>query len=229
MTSVQTLSCSRDHASLRDRPAFDRRRVRAMSGILGHMPEGRRGQAVALAMLAVVLGVLWTAVAAPLLSWHTERTEQVAQRRLMLAHMEQIVRTLPALRQEAGRAGSNVPPATALLGGATDAIAGATLQSTVQDMTAAAGATLTSSEALPGEQQGNFRRIGLRVAVRGDWPELIALLRAVDESPLRLLVANLQLHATAQQQQIGPAPIEASFVVQGFRPGTESKPTGAPG
>jgi general secretion pathway protein M len=193
------------------------------------MPEGRRGQFVALALLAVGLGVLWTAVASPLLGWHAERTEQLAQRRLMLAHMEQIVATLPALRQEAGRAGSNVPPATELLSGATDAIAGAMLQSAVQDMTAAAGATLASSEALPGEQQGNFRRVALRVAVRGDWPELIALLRAVDESRLRLLVANLQLHATAQQQRTGPAPIEASFVVQGFRPGTESKSAGAPG
>jgi general secretion pathway protein M len=193
------------------------------------MPEGRRGQFVALALLAVGLGVLWTAVASPLLDWHAERTEQLAQRRLMLAHMEQIVATLPALRQEAGRAGSNVPPATELLSGATDAIAGAMLQSAVQDMTAAAGATLASSEALPGEQQGNFRRVALRVAVRGDWPELIALLRAVDESRLRLLVANLQLHATAQQQRTGPAPIEASFVVQGFRPGTESKSAGAPG
>jgi general secretion pathway protein M len=193
------------------------------------MPEGRRGQFVALALLAVGLGVLWTAVASPLLSWHAERTEQLAQRRLMLAHMEKIVATLPALRQEAGRAGSNVPPATELLSGATDAIAGATLQSAVQDMTAATGATLTSSEALPGEQQGNFRRIALRVAVRGDWPELIALLRAVDESRLRLLVANLELHATAQQQRTGPAPIESSFVVQGFRPGTESKPVGPPG
>ena len=180
-------------------------------------------------MAAVVLLVLWTAVAAPLLGWHAERTEQLAERRLMLAHMEQMVATLPTLRQEAGRAGSHVPPATAMLRGATDAIAGAALQSMLQDMTATAGATLTSSEALPGEQQGGFRRIALRVAVRGDWPELIALLRAVDESPLRLLVANLELHATAQQQQAGPAPIEATFVVRGFRPGTESKPAGAPG
>jgi general secretion pathway protein M len=172
--------------------------------------------------------VLWTAVATPLLDWHAERAQRLAQRTLMLAHMEEIVATLPALRQEAGKAGSNAPPATALLNGATDAIAGAMLQSVVQDMTAAAGATLASSEALPGEQQGGFRRIGLRVAVRGDWPELIALLRAVNESPLRLLVANLQLHATSQQQQTGPAPIEASFVVQGFRPGTEGKPAGAP-
>jgi general secretion pathway protein M len=191
------------------------------------MPEGRRGQAVALALVAVVFGVLWTAVAAPLLAWHAEQTEQLAQRRLMLAHMEQIVATLPALRQEAGRAGSNAPPATALLGGATDAIAGATLQSAVQDMTTAAGATLTSSEALPGVQQGGFRRIALRVAVRGDWPELIALLRGVDESRLRLMVTNLELHATAQQQRVGPAPIAASFVVQGFRPGTEGKPADA--
>jgi general secretion pathway protein M len=229
MTSAPALSCSHDHRRLRDLPAFERHRVRAMSGIFGHLPEGRRGQVVALALLAVVLAVLWTAVAAPLLGWHAERAERLAQRRLMLAHMEQIDAALPALRREAAKSGSNAPPTTALLNGATDAIAGAALQSVVQDMTAAAGATLTSSEALPGEQQGGFRRIGLRVAVRGDWPELIALLRAVDESSLRLLVANLELHATTQQQQAGPAPIEASFVVQGFRPGTENKPAGSAG
>jgi general secretion pathway protein M len=197
-----------------------------MSGVLDHMPEGRRGQFVALALLAVVLSVLWIAVAAPLLGWHAERTERLVERRRLLAHMGQIVATLPALQQEAERPGSDLPPATALLGGATDAIAGATLQSVVQDMAAAAGATLASSEALPGEQQGGFRRIRLRVAVRGDWPELIALLRTASESPLRLLVTSLELHATAQPQRTGLVPIEASFVVQGFRPGTESKPTG---
>jgi general secretion pathway protein M len=190
------------------------------------MPEGRRGQFVALALLAVVLSVLWIAMAAPLLGWHAERTERLAEQRRVLAHMEQIVATLPTLRQEAGRPGSELPPATALLGGATDAIAGATLQSAVQDMAASAGATLASSEALPGEQQGGFRRIRLRVTVHGDWPELIALLRLANASPLRLLVTSLDLHATAQPQRTGLAPIEASFVVQGLRSGTESKPTG---
>jgi general secretion pathway protein M len=198
-----------------------------LTGVLDHLPEGRRGQFAALVLLAVVFGVVWIAVAAPLLGWHAERTERLAERRQLLDHMEQIVAALPALRQEAGRPGSDLPPPTALLGGATDAIAGATLQSVMQDMAASAGATLASSEALPGDQQGGFRRIRLRVAVHGDWPQLIALLRLANESPLRLLVTSLELHATAQPQSTGSAPIEASFVVQGFRLGTESKQAGA--
>jgi general secretion pathway protein M len=200
-----------------------------MSGTLAHLPEGRRGQLLALALLAVGLAVLWVGVASPLLDWYGERAERVAERQAVLAHMTQIVATLPTLQRDAGKAGSDAPPVTAMLGGDTDAIAGAALQSVAQDMVAAAGATLVSSEALPGEQQGGFRRIGLRVAVRGDWPALTATLRAVDQSPLRLLVDNLELHATAQPQKTGPAPIEASFVVRGFRPGTEARSGRAPG
>jgi general secretion pathway protein M len=197
--------------------------------VSGHLPEGRRGQFAALALLGAVLGVLWVAVVNPVVGWYREGSDQLAGRRLLLTHMERIAAELPALRQEAGRAGSDAPPATALLGGATDAIAGAMLQSVVQDMAAAAGATVASSEALPGAQQGGFRRIGLRVAVQGDWPALVALLRTVNESPLRLVMTSLELHATAQPQRTGLVPMAASFVVQGFRPGTESRPVETPG
>ena len=175
-----------------------------------------------MSLLAVGLGVLWVAVAAPLVDWYGARADELAGRRLMLAHMEQIAAALPALRREAGKAGADAPPVTALLEGGTDSIAGAGLQSVVQDMAVASGAALASSEALPGEQLGSFRRIGLRVAVHGDWPALVALLRAVDESPLRLLVASLELHATSQAGGTAAAPIEASFVVQGFRAGVET-------
>jgi general secretion pathway protein M len=193
-----------------------------VSGALSRMPEGRRGRWLAAALLALTLGLFWLAVAAPLLDWHAARAERLAERRLMLAHMAQVAATLPALRQVSGKAGSAAPPPTALLGGETDAIAGATLQSAVQDMAASAGATLASAEALPGEQQGAFRRIGLRVTLRGDWPVLMGMLQAVDESPLRLLVDDLQLHATAQPQPAGPQSLETSLVVLGYRPGREN-------
>ncbi len=199
-----------------------------MNEMSARLPEGRRGQLVALAVLLVTLGVLWVAVASPLLDWYAERADRLAERRQVLAHMTQIAGALPTLRQEARKEVSGAPPATALLSGTTDAIAGAGLQGAVQDMVTAAGATLVSSEALPGEQQGGFRRIGLRVAVNGDWPELVAILRAVEESPLRLLVDDLELHATAQIEKTGTAPIAANFVVRGFRSGTETQPSEAP-
>ncbi len=200
-----------------------------MNGALGRMPEGRQGQILALGLFVLALCVVWLVVVSPLLGWHEAREEQLTARRLMLAHMTQIAATLPALRQDTRKAEPDAPAAVTLLSGETDAIAGAGLQSVVQDMASAAGVTLASAEALPGEQQGAFRRIGLRVTVRGDWPMLTGMLQAVDESPLRLLVDELQLHATAQPQRSGPDRIEASFVVLGFRPGRENRPSGATG
>lgn len=195
-----------------------------MSGL----PDGRRGQLVAAGLLVVMLSLLWLAAVGPLLDWHDARGEWLAQRREMLAHMTQIAATLPALRLQAGQTGSG-PPVTALLGGDTDAIAGATLQGAIQDMATSLGATLASAEALPGEQQGAFRGVALRVTLRGDWSTVMAMLRAIDESPLRLLVDDLQLHATAQPQHAGPAPLEASLTVLGFRPGRGSQPGGTQG
>ncbi len=192
------------------------------------LPDGRRGQAVALALLVAACGLVWAAVASPLLGWYGARAQHLAEQRMMLAHMARTAASLPALRRAAGSATTGGPPAAALLAGQTDAIAGATLQGMVQDMATAAGATLTSTEALPGAQQGAFRRIGLRVSLGGDWPVLVALLQAVESNPVHLLVDDLQLHAAARNQpgnsHLGPASIEASFVVLGFRPGHEAPP-----
>jgi hypothetical protein len=199
-----------------------------MSETFARLPEGRRGQLLALVLLMAALGVLWIAAASPLLDWYAVRGDQLSDRRLVLAHMTQIVDALPALRREAGKQASSAPPATALLTGNTDAVASAGLQGVVQDMVGTAGATLASAEALPGEQQGGFRRIGLRVAVHGDWPQLVAILRSVEESPLRLLVDDLELHATTQIEKTGDTPITASFVVRGFRAGVETQPSEAP-
>ena len=83
--------------------------------------------------------------------------------------------------------------------------------------------------ALRGEQQGAFRQIGLKMTLRGDWPTLVGMLQAVDESPLRLLVDDVQLHATVQPAHAGPMRLEASFVVMGFRPGRDNAPGGPAG
>ena len=196
------------------------------------LPVGRRGQIVAVGLLVIALGLAWALVASPLIGWYQAREERLAEQQVLLAHMTRLVAELPALRRSAGDGGqANDVPAATLLGGESDAIAGAALQGMVQDMARAAGVTLTSAEALPGDPRGAFRRIGLRIMLSADWPALIDLLKAVESSPMRLLVDDLQLHATANTQAgaIRDAPrIEASFVVLGFRAGGADRPR-APG
>ncbi|WP_284944311.1 type II secretion system protein GspM [Acidisoma cladoniae] len=186
------------------------------------LPEGPRGQMLAVALALVAAAFLWLAVASPLIGWYTARSDDLAASRILLEHMAARARDLPALRRLAAASQAGAAPSASLLGGDSDAIAAATLQGEIQDMATAAGATLTSTEALPGVQQGGFRQIALRIALSGRWPVLIALLQAIDASDLRLLVDDLEFHAVADAGPQSPgatghAPLEASFVVLALR------------
>jgi general secretion pathway protein M len=188
------------------------------------LPQGARGRALALAILAVALGAIWACVMVPLRDWYDARADTLAERRTMLAHMEHLAEALPALRQRAEHA-AHGPQAAALLDGDSDAIAGAGLQGMMQEMASAAGATLASAEVLPGEQRGNYRRIALRITLTADWTTVVSLLRAIASNPVPLLIDDLQMHAVAQ---VGPSvpvaattQIDTSLVVMGFRASRE--------
>src|SRR4051794_5890803 len=143
------------------------------------LPTGRRGQLLALGLTIAVLGGLWAGVAAPLLDWYALRAEQVQARAAVARRMAELAETLPALRDQARLVATPGRPAQgAVLEGASDAIAAATLQGRLQEMAARAGAPLSSAEALPGEAAGAWRRIGVRVAVNAPWPAIIRLLQA---------------------------------------------------
>jgi hypothetical protein len=199
------------------------------------LPEGRRGQILALGLVVVLGAILWLGVAAPLIDFYDARQLDLANRRALLDHMAARVRELPALRRlaRAGRAAAG--PDAALLAGDSDAIAAATLQGVIQDMATSAGATLSSEEVLPAVQLGGFRQIGLRIALTGRWPVLMQLLQEIDASDLRLLVDDLEFHAvydaasgdgvSAAGASGGHPPLAASFVVMAFRAGSGGRAT----
>ena len=181
------------------------------------LPTGRRGQALALALLLLVVAAAWVAVASPLLDWHADRAETLQQRTTLARRMAQVAAGLPELQRRAAAAAAAGPVAAALLEGSTDAVAGATLQQLIQDMAGRAGATLSSTEALPAEAVAAYRRIGVRVALSAPWAVLVQLLQAVEQSSPQMLVDDLQIHGIRQFGATSEPPLEASFVVLGFR------------
>jgi general secretion pathway protein M len=190
---------------------------------LAPLPEGARGRVLAFALLAVAVGLFWAAVISPLVEWYGSRAETLAERRILLAHMTALADSLPTLRRTASHSGAGVPQRTELLDGESDAIAGAGLQGMVQEMASEAGATLASTEALPAEQRGEYRRIGVRITLNEDWSVLVALLQAIETNPIQLLVDDLQLHAVARVgpsgRTAGAPQIDTSLIVVGFRAG----------
>ena len=185
------------------------------------LPDGPRGRALALGVLAVLLAVLWTGVVSPLLDLRAARQETLAERRALLGRMTALAASVPALRHAAAAVHTAGPAPQALIAGASDAIASATLQERLQAMAGATDASLASVEALPGEQAGALRRIGLRVTLSTTWPVLIRLLGAIEAAAPRMLIDDLQVEGSVIPVRTGEQRMEARFNVYAFRAGRE--------
>jgi general secretion pathway protein M len=133
--------------------------------------------------------------------------------------MDALAGALPALRRQAeamGKAGGSAQ--TELLAAADDAVAGAALQEQVQRMAADADATLASMEVLPPEKAGEYRRIGLRLAISGGrFSALVRLLQDLATATPRMLVDELEVHALQTQDRSLGTRVDASFDVLAFR------------
>jgi general secretion pathway protein M len=190
-----------------------------MNGALT-LPEGRPGQALAIALPLLAAALLWFALVAPLLDWYGARAAELDQQREIAAHMAALGQEIPALRQAVRAAGLQSAGDQVLLSGATDAIASANLQSQLQDLATQAGTSLDSAEVLPEQPAGALRRISIQVSVTATWPVLIALLEAIGTARPRMVVDELSIINTAQPGTDQAQPVQANFSVTGFSAGT---------
>jgi general secretion pathway protein M len=190
-----------------------------MSGGPMALPDGRRGQVLAVAMLIAALGLVWLAAASPLLDWYCTRAAQLAQQQELAAHMAALGQEIPALREAVAKAGLQSSGAQVLLAGNTDAIAGANLQSALQNLASEAGTSLDSSALLPVQQEGGLRRIGMQVSLTAPWPALIALLEAIETARPCMAVDGMSLNSSTQADANQAPPVQAVFTVSGFRAG----------
>jgi len=192
------------------------------------LPEGSRGRALALGVTAVALAVVWLAVVLPLLDAYSDRADQLQRHGALAARMTDVAASLPQLQRESKALSADPTPTNATLEGATDSLAGAALQGLVEGMTTSAGGRLSSTEALPAEQVGAYRRVALRVTLDGSWPVLIHTLQAIERAVPRMFVDDLQIHAQPANAKLTEPPLDVSFTVLAFRAAVpEAKPVAA--
>lgn len=158
------------------------------------LPEGTRGQALALAIAVLLLVFFYLLIVSPVLGFYNDRADLLERRVSMASRYETLARQLPSLRagdkQWRDRSGGEL-----LLDGASDAIASAALQTVMKGLVEDAGAKLSSSEVLEPATQGNFRRVGIRVVFSGDLKLVTAILRGVETSRPVLSVGDFSLHS----------------------------------
>lgn len=158
------------------------------------LPEGPQGQALALVVAALAVVILYLLVISPVLAFYGEREDQLDRRLAMAGRYEVLARELPALRA-ADKTWRDQEGGELLLEGSSDAIASAALQAVMKKLVEDAGARLSSSEVLQPAANGNFRRVGIRVAFSGDLKLVTAVLRGVETSRPILSVGDFSLRS----------------------------------
>jgi general secretion pathway protein M len=179
------------------------------------LPNGRRGQLLAVALGVLVIASVWVGVVAPAVGWFHDLGDRIGQRRVLAQRMAELAATLPSLQSRVADRNATGPAPRAVLDGNTDAIAGAAFQQLVQQIATGAGANLSSVEVLPAEPDGGYRRIGLHVALSAPWPVLVQLLQSVEQASPPMLVDDLHLNAPPLRN--AALPMDASFTLLAFR------------
>lgn len=180
------------------------------------LPDGRRGQILALGIGLAGLMLLWLAVLGPLWGWYQQRAYELVQQRTLASRMQALARETPALRTAVAAQGPD-QSSDMLLEGGTDAIAGANLQSALQDLAKQSGTGLDSAALAPVEAQGTLRKIGLQVSLTTNWSALIGFLAAIETASPRMVVDGLSLNNAGPPGTDGAPPVQASFTVSAFR------------
>lgn len=195
------------------------------------LPEGPRGRLMALAVTAAGLMIVWLGVVEPLTAAFADGQDSLERKSGIARRYEALSASLPILQRQMQVRAEEAAPAPTTLEGASDALAGASLQSALEGMAAAAGARLTSTETLPAEAVGGFRRISVRLNVDAGWPVLIKLLDAISKAEPRMFVDDVQIHAQPTAERTREPPLDIALTVLAFRaeaPPSPAVPGGAP-
>lgn len=190
------------------------------------LPTGMPGRVLALAILCVLIGLIYVALVVPLTELYRSDEGAFADRQLLVSKLQHLAAEVPSLRARLTALQSSGRSNDITLDGASDALASANLQSRLEQLAAANGVTIASTEAIAGEDRGPYRRIGLRVAVNGDYEAVVKLLAAIQEATPQLIPANLQIHGLFRAVAIRATyPLESRFEVYALRVGG-TKPVG---
>ena len=202
---------------------------------IADLPTGRAGRLLALTFLTLGIGVVYLVVVAPVVAFYDQREVTLEQQRMLEPRLRATAATVPVLRSQLAKLREVTSDRKVVLDGASDAIAAANLQSRIEGLAASSGVAISSTEALPPEARGPYRRIGLRIAIGGSYEGVVRLLAAIETTATPLILDNLQIHSTLQTRVLqpravllpqrgvqpvnptDPPKVDAGFEVFGFR------------
>lgn len=183
-----------------------------------YLPTGMLGRVLALSILGALIGLAYLGTVSPLIDLYRTGETTLTERQLLVPRLARVAAEVPMLRARLAELQATGTTHDVALDGASDALASANLQSRIEQLATANGVTITSTEAIPAEDRGPYRRIGLRLTLGGKYEAIVKLLAAVEEAQPPIVVGNLQMHGLFRAIEVRTNhALDTRFEVYGFR------------
>jgi Tfp pilus assembly protein PilO len=151
--------------------------------------------------LLLVIFILFAAgIVSPLWSGWSQRADQADRIAELLVRLRRTANDAPALQQELAKMGQTQHDGGALLIAANANLAGANLQSEIKRIAEANGVQIRSTQQLPSVQEDSLNRIGVRVDLQSDTPQIARILYDLKVHRPILLVTSLAIRGQERQQ-----------------------------
>ncbi len=154
-----------------------------------------------LAILVTLILLPTLILAALLLPWLNRLValnSEIEHSSEQIARYRRLVEQLPKLRAELEQAQANETFAAFYFKAPTQALAGAQVQSQIQEIVKVAGGRLISTQILPTEVQEVPPRIRVRVQIQGSTETLLAVLQRINQAKPFLFVERLSVRSSAR-------------------------------
>jgi general secretion pathway protein M len=201
-----------------------------------HAPSPPLARALALAILGALLFLGYFLGVQPLIDTYRAESGKAAQLELQVARYETVARQQSARRTELAALKQQQQVArSGALEGSNETLVAAQIQNRIKALVASGQGELVSTEILPAQEDGNFRRIGVRSQLSITMAGALQVFHGLEaQSPL-LFLDNVELHAQAEirrrvvSTQTPYAVTEVRFDVYGYMRHDALEPTAPSG
>ncbi len=155
---------------------------------------------VAWGALLLIPTLLTLAVALPWWQRVHDLDEEIALQRDQLTRLQRLIGTLPGLKAELEHVQANDDVKAFYFDADTPALAGAQLQSEVQEIVRAAGARPISTQVLPVDAADHPPRVRVRVQLQGSTEQLLDMLLRIESARPFLFVDQMSIRSMSSRR-----------------------------
>lgn len=152
-------------------------------------------RALAVFILLAAIGLVYLGAVEPLLDDYQTTAATIADRKAAIARFRRVAAELPQRRAELAALRQRQATSEGFLEGTNDALVAAQIQNRIKALVEAAHGELKSTQVLPVQEEGKYRRITIRVQMLLDTEAGQRVLYGVETASPLLFLDNLDMRA----------------------------------